>query len=114
MRIRNPWGSENPIEWTGAWSDNSKELIQNLEEINSFIKNKWKEEAELLTAESKDGTFLMEWDEFLTIWNNISICKKFDKMYEGVWFNGEWVEGKSGGTPTSNNPEVVKAYGTNP
>ncbi len=56
----------------------------------------------------------MEWDEFLTIWNNISICKKFDKIYEGIRFNGEWIEGKSGGTPTSNNPEVVKAYATNP
>lgn len=35
VRIRNPWGSDNPAEWNGPWSDNSKELIQNLEEINA-------------------------------------------------------------------------------
>lgn len=27
VRIRNPWGSENPVEWNGPWSDNSPELI---------------------------------------------------------------------------------------
>lgn len=36
--IRNPWGSDNPIEWNGAWSDNSPELIKNLKEINMVLK----------------------------------------------------------------------------
>ena len=56
----------------------------------------------------------MEWDDFLSTWNNLSICKKFETKIEGVRFLGEWSEGKSGGTPTSNNPEVMKAYATNP
>jgi hypothetical protein len=114
VRIRNPWGSDNPVEWNGPWSDNSNELIKNLEEINAMIKNKWKDEAELLEVENKDGSFLMEWDEFLGIWNNISICKKFQSHYEGLRFFGEWSDGKAGGTPTSNNPEIMKAYITNP
>lgn len=34
VRIRNPWGSAEPTEWNGAWSDNSKELVENLKVIN--------------------------------------------------------------------------------
>lgn len=34
VRIRNPWGSGNPVEWNGPWSDNSPELLKNLEELN--------------------------------------------------------------------------------
>jgi len=30
MRIRNPWGSSNCVEWNGQWSDNSIELTDNL------------------------------------------------------------------------------------
>lgn len=46
--IRNPWGSENPIEWNGTWSDNSPELIKNLKEINMVLKQKRKEEYEVI------------------------------------------------------------------
>jgi hypothetical protein len=60
VRIRNPWGSGNPIEWNGPWSDQTPELIKNLEEINKAIKNKRGGEAELVEKESKDGAFLME------------------------------------------------------
>jgi calpain len=51
LRIRNPWGSENPVEWNGPWSDNSYELIQNLEVLNKTIKSKWGNEAEQVHKE---------------------------------------------------------------
>lgn len=41
VRIRNPWGSENPVEWNGPWSDNSPEIIKNIKKINKSIKKKW-------------------------------------------------------------------------
>ena len=77
VRIRNPWGSENPIEWNGPWSDNSVQLIKNLNSINKSIKKRWGKEAEEMHEENKDGAFLMDFQDFIQIWNNISICKKF-------------------------------------
>lgn len=41
VRIRNPWGSGNPIEWNGPWSDQTTELIKHLDEINEQIIKKW-------------------------------------------------------------------------
>lgn len=37
-----------------------------------------------MEIENKDGVFLMSFDDFINIWSNISICKKFPKEYEGV------------------------------
>lgn len=59
VRLRNPWGSTNPIEWNGPWSDNSPELIKNIEILNKKNLEKWGKEAEKYEIESKDGAFLM-------------------------------------------------------
>lgn len=42
----------------------------------------------------------MSFEDFLNIWDNVSICKKFDKNYKGIRYNGKWDESCSGGTPT--------------
>lgn len=114
LRIRNPWGSENPVEWNGAYSDNSVELIQHLDILNKKIKEKWGKEAELIEKEQKDGGFLMQYSEFVSIWHNISICKKFNTHYDGIRFIGEWNEETSGGTPYSNDQTQFDAYLKNP
>lgn len=64
--------------------------------------------------ENKDGAFLMSWEDFLKIWNNISMCKKFPRSYEAQRFFGEWTEENSGGTPTSGDPAALKNYLKNP
>lgn len=46
LKIWNPWGSENPVEWNGEFSDGTQELKENLDKINDIIKTKWKKEAE--------------------------------------------------------------------
>ena len=40
LKIRNPWGSGNPKEWNGPWSDNSQEILENLDQINQVLKSK--------------------------------------------------------------------------
>jgi Ca2+-binding EF-hand superfamily protein len=114
LRIRNPWGTINPVEWNGAWSDNSKELISNLAEINKKIKEAKKEEAEEVLPESADGSFFMEFNEFIKIWDNINICKNFPDHWSGLRFRGEWTSNNSGGTPIKPQPELLKAYAQNP
>lgn len=114
VKIRNPWGSAEPMEWNGAWSDNSKEIIANINEINQSIKNRWKHEAEEMSTESKDGTFLMEYNEFLKIWSNIAICRNFPDEWSGYRFRGKWIGESAGGTPYTQNPELIASYINNP
>ncbi|KAG1670199.1 hypothetical protein FOA52_014975 [Chlamydomonas sp. UWO 241] len=60
VEVRNPWGQ---FEWTGAWSDNSE---------------KWKEHpkvAEVLKFKpSDDGSFWMEFSDFVTYFKNLDFC----------------------------------------
>ena len=114
VKIRNPWGSGNPKEWTGPWSDNSEELLANLSEINRVLTKKWGKDVELLEEENKDGSFLMSYDDFVDTWHNLSICKKFNQSYSGLRFFGEFSESNSGGTPYRNDPEMFENYLKNP
>ena len=114
LKIRNPWGSANPKEWTGAWSDNSEELINNLEEINAKQQERWGDEAEIIQAEGKDGAFYMCYDDFITTWHNLSICKKFNDTFSGLRFSGNFNDNNSGGTPYRRDDELFTLYGKNP
>lgn len=114
VKIRNPWGSANPKEWTGAWSDNSEELMANLDAVNQALHQKWGTGAEELAVENKDGSFLMSFEEFAQTWHNLSVCKKFGAGYSGLRFSGEFSEANSGGTPFRNDPDMFESYLRNP
>ena len=77
LRIRNPWSSSLPHEWNGKFSDSTPELIENLEVINDSIKKRWGSEAEIIEEEALDGSFLMEYKDFLNIWDNLFLSIDF-------------------------------------
>mmetsp|Transcript_29289 Transcript_29289/g.85881 ORF Transcript_29289/g.85881 Transcript_29289/m.85881 type:complete len:491 (-) Transcript_29289:376-1848(-) len=62
IQLRNPWGEH---EWTGAWSDSSKE---------------WKEyptaKKILKPKDDNDGTFWMSWEDFSKFYTRIDICQR--------------------------------------
>src|SRR3990167_2213959 len=71
LQIRNPWGAKNPKEWTGAWSDNSDEMLANWEAINAELTRLFKNEAELFNPDMKeDGNFYMSFEDFNKIFCN--------------------------------------------
>ncbi|KAF8604400.1 cysteine proteinase [Ceratobasidium sp. AG-I] len=76
VRIRNPWGRS---EWTGRWSDGSKEWTKEwlgrLDELGHSF--------------GDDGEFLMEYDDFLTTWHDIQRCILFDDSWQMsvTWIN---------------------------
>ncbi|KAG8874197.1 hypothetical protein FRB97_006084 [Tulasnella sp. 331] len=70
LRIRNPWGNS---EWTGRWSDGSKEW--NIEWGHELLKA-------LNYKFGDDGEFIMEYCDFLTTWGIVERSRLF---------NSDWV-----------------------
>ncbi|CAG8760522.1 12315_t:CDS:2, partial [Cetraspora pellucida] len=73
LQIRNPWGT---TEWTGAWSDGSKEWTpERMIKLNHRF--------------GDDGTFWMCYDDFLDYWDMIDKCRLFDSSWTVymTWIN---------------------------
>jgi len=99
LRLRNPWGN---TEWNGKWSDGSDELHDNMNVLNKWVRiqrTAGDEDCEFFEGESNDGTFLMEYSEWLEYYNNLFVCMKFPESWAGVRFKGAWNMYNSGGTP---------------
>uniref|UniRef100_A0A4W4HP09 Calpain catalytic domain-containing protein n=1 Tax=Electrophorus electricus TaxID=8005 RepID=A0A4W4HP09_ELEEL len=107
VRIRNPWGQ---VEWTGAWSDNSKEWDRVLPEEKSK-----------LDYSAEDGEFWMAYSEFLQQYSKLEICNLTPDTLSsdsvGRWsfhqFEGTWRVGCTAGGCRNNpatfcsNPQFV-------
>ncbi|XP_053677985.1 calpain-A-like [Anopheles nili] len=91
--LRNPWGQR---EWTGAWSDNSLEWIL----VND-------EKMSELNIVRQDGEFWMSFEDFVTYFDDISICHQCPKdldsfqnthfPWEMLCHTGEWKRGSTAG-----------------
>ncbi|KAG9095718.1 hypothetical protein FRC07_011043, partial [Ceratobasidium sp. 392] len=76
LRVRNPWGK---TEWTGAWSDGSKEWTPEWLALLDKLGHKF----------GNDGEFLMEYSDFLKTWTMIERSKLFDSGWKmsSMWLN---------------------------
>ncbi|XP_066536489.1 calpain-1 catalytic subunit [Hoplias malabaricus] len=91
VRIRNPWGE---VEWTGSWSDNSREW----DSVDSSTRNR-------LQNRSEDGEFWMSFRDFLQEFSRLEICNLTADALEASqvkkWstslYNGEWRRGSTAG-----------------
>ncbi|CAG8549219.1 2641_t:CDS:2 [Acaulospora morrowiae] len=71
--IRNPWGKS---EWTGAWSDGSKEWTS---ERMKLLNHRF----------GDDGAFWMTYEDFLEYWDEIDKCRLFNSSWTvySTWIN---------------------------
>ncbi|CAE6445197.1 unnamed protein product [Rhizoctonia solani] len=76
LRLRNPWGK---VEWTGAWSDGSKEWTAEWLALLPQLQHKF----------GNDGEFLMEYKDFLATWTIIERCRLFNSEWRvsSMWIN---------------------------
>ncbi|VDK28360.1 unnamed protein product [Gongylonema pulchrum] len=74
LRIRNPWGNER--EWTGAWSDNSREW--------QYLSKHDHEELGLVFAH--DGEFWMCYEDFVHNFDKMEICNLGPDIMDEVSF----------------------------
>eukprot|EP00741_Cyanophora_paradoxa_P022170 tig00021435_g21402.t1 len=93
LRLRNPWGRK---EWSGAWSDGSKEWSPALLKKLSY-------------QFADDGTFWICWDDFTRVFNTVFVCRIFTDDWHGQRVLGEWRMGESAwGCPNAGNRDWVK------
>ncbi|XP_041925143.1 calpain-1 catalytic subunit [Alosa sapidissima] len=91
VRIRNPWGE---VEWTGAWSDNSREW----ESVDQSVRGR-------LQNRSEDGEFWMSFSDFLREFSRLEICNLTAdalqasnlKKWSTSLYQGEWRRGSTAG-----------------
>ncbi|KAJ8276181.1 hypothetical protein COCON_G00079330 [Conger conger] len=91
VRIRNPWGE---VEWTGPWSDNSKEWGSVDQAVRARLYNR-----------SEDGEFWMSFSDFLREFSRLEICNltadtlQSDelKKWSSALYQGEWRRGSTAG-----------------
>ncbi|KIJ56184.1 hypothetical protein M422DRAFT_219353 [Sphaerobolus stellatus SS14] len=68
LNIRNPWGQS---EWTGRWSDGSKEWT-----------SEWLPALQVLDHTfGEDGSFIMEYEDFLKTFEFLEITQLFDETW---------------------------------
>ncbi|KAM3857364.1 calpain-1 catalytic subunit [Diretmus argenteus] len=91
VRIRNPWGE---VEWTGAWSDNSREW----DSVDRSVRGR-------LQHCSDDGEFWMSFSDFLREFSRLEICNLTAdtlqntqlKKWSSSLYQGEWRRGSTAG-----------------
>ncbi|XP_056299224.1 calpain-1 catalytic subunit [Pseudoliparis swirei] len=91
VRIRNPWGE---VEWTGAWSDNSREW----ENVDRSVRGR-------LQNRSEDGEFWMSYSDFLREFTRLELCNLTAdalqdnqlKKWSSSLYQGEWRRGSTAG-----------------
>ncbi|KAM9836749.1 calpain-1 catalytic subunit [Aulostomus maculatus] len=91
VRIRNPWGE---VEWTGSWSDNSREWDSVDRSVRSRLQNR-----------SEDGEFWMSFSDFLREFSRLEICNLTAdalqnsqlKKWNSALYQGEWRRGSTAG-----------------
>uniref|UniRef100_H3DGU1 calpain-2 n=1 Tax=Tetraodon nigroviridis TaxID=99883 RepID=H3DGU1_TETNG len=91
IRVRNPWGQ---VEWTGAWSDGSKEW--------NYVS---RDEKAKLNHVAEDGEFWMSFSDFTRQFSQLEICNLTPDTLEsddvGHWnhyqYEGAWRVGSTAG-----------------
>uniref|UniRef100_A0A6B2KYK4 Calpain catalytic domain-containing protein n=1 Tax=Arcella intermedia TaxID=1963864 RepID=A0A6B2KYK4_9EUKA len=85
LRIRNPWGCK---EWTGRWSDGSKEWTTALKKKLNF-------------EFGDDGTFFMCFEDFVDQYDNLFVCRLLTDavghVFQHLMFEHEWNKQSAGG-----------------
>merc|ERR1719324_844905 len=87
VRIRNPWGQ---TEWKGAFADHDQ------------MWNKYPDLKDKLVYEfGPDGTWWMRFDDWVTAFNQLYVCRLFPQHWQQHQITGTWHEMTEAGAPVA-------------
>lgn len=97
LRIKNPWGKDNNLEWNGAWGDQDKRWTQEMKkkynEAGLQIPSKLdKDELEHKFGKN-DNIFIMDVTDFARFFNTLMIVRDFPDEWSGVRYFTKWNPG---------------------
>lgn len=111
LRVKNPWGKENSMEWNGDWCDNderwTEEMRAKYNEIG--IKNSAKFDKEEMTHVwgRNDNIFIMAFEDFLQYFNTLMAVRDFPDEWSGIRYYTAW-------SPSYGIPPKGKTWFKNP
>mmetsp|Transcript_787 Transcript_787/g.1521 ORF Transcript_787/g.1521 Transcript_787/m.1521 type:complete len:899 (+) Transcript_787:6532-9228(+) len=95
LRIKNPWGKDNKLEWNGDWCDSdtrwTEAMRRRYNEVG-LMKNTKQDKEELIhNWESEDDNiFIMSFDDFRTYFNTIMAVRDYPDEWSGIRYFTSW------------------------
>lgn len=111
LRIKNPWGKENNMEWNGDWCDNderwTEEMRKKYNEAGFNLPSKFDKEELTHVWGRNDNIFIMGFDDFMTYFNTLMAVRDFPAEWSGIRFYTSW-------SPSYGIPPKGKTWFKNP
>jgi len=90
VKIKCPWTDG---EWKGDWSNNSDKWTAHADIENALMDDPSIE----FNREANDGMFWMLWEDLLTVFDTMFVCRLFGDNYNQYLIQGEWTKHTAGG-----------------
>lgn len=111
LRIKNPWGKENNMEWNGDWCDTddrwTDEMKAKYNEVGAQNPTKFDKDEMAHKWGRNDNIFIMAFEDFLTYFNTLMAVRDFPDEWSGVRYYTSW-------TPSYGIPPKGKTWYKNP
>ncbi|CAG9316710.1 unnamed protein product [Blepharisma stoltei] len=94
LRLKNPWGKENNMEWNGDWSDAdtrwTPELKDKYNEVLKDLPDKFDKDELFHVWGAEDNIFIMHAENFAQYFNTIMAVRDFPDEWSGVRYYTGW------------------------
>lgn len=95
LRIKNPWGKENKLEWNGDWCDTDERWTESMKSRYNQVgqeKNTKQDKEEMIHNWDSldDNIFIMNFDDFRTYFNTIMAVRDYPDEWSGIRYFTSW------------------------
>jgi Calpain family cysteine protease len=94
LRVKNPWGKDNNMEWNGDWGDNdprwNPENIKRYNDAAAEIPSKLDREELVHQPGRNDNIFVIPIEEFVKYFNTLMAVRDFPDEWSGVRYYSRW------------------------
>lgn len=94
LRIKNPWGKDNNMEWNGKWHDADEmwtdEMKEAYNKVGAQHPTKFDKDEMMHVWGRNDNIFIMEFDDFLTYFNTLMAVRDFPDEWSGIRYFTSW------------------------